>query len=87
MKESRRSDSLAPEARAAIEKEEVKRWPLIPRWFKALLVASAVFGVSYGSTGDALVSAAFSAGAAVVFVVGASCYSAYRRYLQQRLPR
>ena len=87
MRQGRRSESLAPEAKAAMEKEEVRRWPLIPRWFKALLVASAMFGISYGSTGDALVSTAISVGASVFFVLGASCYSAYRRYLEQRLPR
>ena len=48
MKEEWSSDNAAPEAQAASEDERLPRGRLIPRWFKAMVVASPVFGISLG---------------------------------------
>ena len=87
MRESLHLDDIAPEARAAMEEDErLPRWPLIPRWFKALVVASPVFGVSLGLNWDFAHALAFAALATILFVIGVICYGKWRIYRENRLP-
>ena len=79
-------DETAPEAQITQEEEPLTRWPLVPRSFKAMVVASPVFGISMGLSWDFVHALAFAAVAIILFVVGAVCYARWRTYRENRLP-
>ena len=70
----------------AEEQVTLGRWPLIPRWFKAVAVASPVFGVSLGSNGDVVLALAFAGVTIIIFLVGAACCAKWKSYRDNGLP-
>ena len=86
MRERSQADPTVPEAQVVTEPKDAVRWLLIPRWFKALCVGSALFGAMYGSTADFVLATGSAAAGILVFVAGATSYSFFRKYRRLRLP-
>ena len=86
MRASSGADETAPEAKVAAEQKEIVRWLLIPRWFKALCVGSAMFGAVYGYTYSFAWATASAAAGILVFMAAAISYASYRKYRELRLP-
>jgi hypothetical protein len=86
MRERSQADNTVPEAQVVTQPKDVVRWLLIPRWFKALCVGSALFGAMYGSTADLVLATASAVAGILVFVAGATSYSSFRKYRRLRLP-
>lgn len=86
MRGSSSADEAAPEAKVAAEQQEIVRWLLIPRWFKALCVGSAAFGTVYGYASSFVWAVASAAAGILVFMAAAISYASYRKYRELRLP-